>query len=224
MSACRALETPPRVAYLGPAGTFSEQAALGFFGSIIEHVPCASIDEVFRATAAGTADFGVVPVENSTEGVVARSLDLFLHDAAASSSARPACWCATTCCARDRSLDGIEAVLRPSAGAGAMPRLAEQAPAATSSAAPVASNAEGARLARHDPALGGDRQRARGERVRAAHRRARDPGRRRTTAPASPIVCLPQTPPAPQASGHDCMSLVVSVPTGRARCTTCWCR
>ena len=79
MSACRALETPTRVAYLGPAGTFSELAALGYFGSSITRVPCASIDEVFRTTTAGAADFGVVPVENSTEGVVARSLDLFLH-------------------------------------------------------------------------------------------------------------------------------------------------
>ena len=79
MSACRALETPTRVAYLGPAGTFSELAALGYFGSSLTRVPCASIDEVFRTTTAGAADFGVVPVENSTEGVVARSLDLFLH-------------------------------------------------------------------------------------------------------------------------------------------------
>src|SRR5947207_12992243 len=80
MSACRALETPTRVAYLGPAGTFSEEAALGFFGSSIVRVPCANMDEVFRTTAAGAADFGVVPVENSTEGVVARSLDLFLTE------------------------------------------------------------------------------------------------------------------------------------------------
>ena len=65
MSACRALETPTRVAYLGPAGTFSEEAALGYFGSSIVRVPCASIDEVFRTTTAGAADFGVVPVENS---------------------------------------------------------------------------------------------------------------------------------------------------------------
>ena len=78
MSASRALETPTRVAYLGPAGTFSEEAALGYFGSSIVRVPCASFDEVFRTTTAGAADFGVVPVENSTEGVVARSLDLFL--------------------------------------------------------------------------------------------------------------------------------------------------
>jgi chorismate mutase/prephenate dehydratase len=65
MSACRALESPTRVAFLGPAGTFSEEAALGFFGSSIVRVPCASFDEVFRVTAAGAADFGVVPVENS---------------------------------------------------------------------------------------------------------------------------------------------------------------
>ena len=78
MSACRALETPTHVAYLGPAGTFSELAALGYFGSSIVRVPCASADEVFHSTSAGAADFGVVPVENSSEGVVTRSLDLFL--------------------------------------------------------------------------------------------------------------------------------------------------
>jgi len=78
MSACRALETPTRVAYLGPAGTFSEEAALGYFGNSIVRVPCVNFDEVVRATSAGEADFGVVPVENNTEGVVARSLDLFL--------------------------------------------------------------------------------------------------------------------------------------------------
>ena len=79
MSSCRALEARQRIAYLGPAGTFSEQAALQFFGSSIDHVPCASFDEIFHATACGRADFGVVPVENNTEGVVARSLDLLLH-------------------------------------------------------------------------------------------------------------------------------------------------
>src|ERR1041384_4122222 len=55
MSACRALETPSRVAYLGPAGTFSEEAALGYFGSSIVRVPCASFDEVVRTTTAGRA-------------------------------------------------------------------------------------------------------------------------------------------------------------------------
>ena len=78
MSACRALEKRVTVAFLGPAGTFSEEAVYKQFGSAIEALPCASIDEVFRATEAGTADFGVVPVENSSEGAINRTLDLLL--------------------------------------------------------------------------------------------------------------------------------------------------
>jgi chorismate mutase/prephenate dehydratase len=78
MSACRSLEKRVTVAYLGPPGTFSEQAVYQQFGSAVEGLPCVSIDEVFRATEAGTADFGVVPVENSSEGAVNRTLDLML--------------------------------------------------------------------------------------------------------------------------------------------------
>jgi chorismate mutase/prephenate dehydratase len=78
MSACRALEAPVRIAYLGPAGTFSEQAAFAQFGQSISKVPCSSIDEVFRAVDAGAADFGVAPVENSSEGAISRTLDLLL--------------------------------------------------------------------------------------------------------------------------------------------------
>lgn len=78
MSACRSLEKRVTVAYLGPAGTFSEQAVYQQFGSAVDALPCVSIDEVFRATEAGTADFGVVPVENSSEGAVNRTLDLLL--------------------------------------------------------------------------------------------------------------------------------------------------
>ncbi len=79
MSSCRALERRVVVAYLGPSGTFSEQAVYQQFGSAVEGFPCASIDEVFRAAEAGTADFGVVPVENSSEGAVNRTLDLLLQ-------------------------------------------------------------------------------------------------------------------------------------------------
>ena len=79
MSACRALERRVVVAFLGPIGTFSEQAVYQQFGHAIEALPCVSIDEVFRATEAGTADFGVVPIENSTEGAVNRTLDLLLQ-------------------------------------------------------------------------------------------------------------------------------------------------
>jgi chorismate mutase/prephenate dehydratase len=76
MSACLALERPVTVAYLGPKGTFSERATLKHFGLAAEAMPTMSIDEVFRAVESGAADFGVVPVENSTEGAVGRSLDL----------------------------------------------------------------------------------------------------------------------------------------------------
>lgn len=76
MSACLALERPITVAYLGPAGTFSERAAKKQFGEGALTVPQVSIDEVYRSVESGAADFGVVPVENSTEGAVGRSLDL----------------------------------------------------------------------------------------------------------------------------------------------------
>ena len=81
MSACLALERPITVAYLGPRGTFSERAALKHFGLAAEAMPTSSIDEVFRAVESGAADFGVIPVENSTEGAVGRSLDLMPQSA-----------------------------------------------------------------------------------------------------------------------------------------------
>jgi chorismate mutase/prephenate dehydratase len=79
MSACLALESPQRVAVLGPAGTFCEEAAIQYFGGAADLMYCNSFDEVFHATAAGSAQYGVVGVENSNEGVVTRSLDMFLH-------------------------------------------------------------------------------------------------------------------------------------------------
>ncbi len=76
MSACLALERPITVAYLGPAGTFSEMAAKKHFGDGALLKPQTSIDEVYRSVESNACDFGVVPVENSTEGAVGRSLDL----------------------------------------------------------------------------------------------------------------------------------------------------
>ncbi|OGA24873.1 MAG: chorismate mutase [Betaproteobacteria bacterium RIFCSPLOWO2_02_FULL_67_26] len=78
MSACRALEDSLTVAYLGPQGTFSQEAAGKHFGSLAALAPCASIDEVFRKVETGAAGYGVVPVENSTEGAIGRTLDLLL--------------------------------------------------------------------------------------------------------------------------------------------------
>jgi len=79
ISACRGLERGMVVAYLGPRGSFSEQAAFEHFGRAVTGLPCASFDEVFRAVEAGKAEVGMVPVENSTEGAVNRNLDLLLN-------------------------------------------------------------------------------------------------------------------------------------------------
>lgn len=78
MSACLALEQPVKVAYLGPEGTFTQQAALKHFGHSAIAVPFSAIDEVFREVEAGAVNYGVVPVENSTEGVVSNTLDNFM--------------------------------------------------------------------------------------------------------------------------------------------------
>lgn len=79
MSACLALEQPLMIAYLGPQGTFTQAAAIKHFGHAAETTDCASIDEVFRRVEAGSATYAVVPVENSTEGAVGRTLDLLLN-------------------------------------------------------------------------------------------------------------------------------------------------
>src|SRR5207237_8998230 len=76
MSACLALEQQLRISYLGPAGTFSHAAVTKHFGDFVDAEPYASIDEVFRAAESGQTDYAVVPVENSTEGAVGRTLDL----------------------------------------------------------------------------------------------------------------------------------------------------
>ena len=78
MSACRALEERMTVAYLGPAGTFSQEAVLKHFGGLTLQQACGSIDEVFRQVETGAVGYGVVPVENSTEGAIGRTLDLLL--------------------------------------------------------------------------------------------------------------------------------------------------
>ena len=79
MSACRALESELAVAYLGPAGTFSEEAVVKHFGKAVTGVPCGSIDETFQSVESGAAAYGVVPVENSTEGAVGRTNDLLFQ-------------------------------------------------------------------------------------------------------------------------------------------------
>jgi chorismate mutase/prephenate dehydratase len=78
VSACRALEDEMRIAFLGPEGTFTQEAALKHFGHSVQTRPLGAIDEVFREVESGNAHFGVVPVENSTEGVINHTLDMFM--------------------------------------------------------------------------------------------------------------------------------------------------
>jgi len=209
MSACLALESPQRVAVLGPFGTFCEQAAIESFGGAADMIYCASFDEVFHATASGSAQFGVVGVENMTEGVVTRSLDLFLH---------------TPChvvgevsllirhhlMRKEPSLAGIEAVLaHPQALAQCQGWLNKHLPDVERRA--VSSNAEGARLAATNPAwaaLGSERASTLFGLHIVAHA-VQDEAFNRTR---FAVICLPQTMAMPPASQRDCTSLVVSVP------------
>lgn len=209
MSACRALEARQRVAYLGPAGTFSEQAAIEFFGASFEHVPCATFDEVFQAAASERADFGIVPVENSTEGVVARSLDLLLHSPL-HIVGEVNLLVRHHLLRQQQSLDGIEVVLaHPQALAQCHGWLASHLPNAERRAAP--SNAEGARMAAANPAyaaIAGDRAAAEfGLHLVATAIQDELHNRTRFS-----VICLPQVMAAPPASGNDRISLVVSVP------------
>lgn len=209
MSACLALESPVRVAYLGPVGTFSEQAALQFFGASIEHVPCISIDEVFRATATGSAEYGVVPVENSTEGMVSRSLDLFLNSPL-HIIGEVSLMVRHNLLRLYDSLENIEAVYaHPQALAQCQGWLSTHLPNAERRTA--SSNAEGARLASTNPAWAGiasDRAASQFALHTAAHAIQDDAFNRTRFA----VVCLPQMLPSPPPSGNDCISLVVSVP------------
>ena len=78
MSACLAQQEPLKVAYLGPEATFSQTAVLTQFGHSVRALPLGSIDEVFHEVESAAADFGVVPIENSTEGTVNHTLDRFI--------------------------------------------------------------------------------------------------------------------------------------------------
>ncbi|TMH89596.1 MAG: prephenate dehydratase [Betaproteobacteria bacterium] len=145
ISACRSLEEPLSVAYLGPQGTFSEMALAKQFGAAVAAQPCGSIDEVFRAAETGAAHYAVVPVENSTDGAIGRTLDLLL--------ATPLKICAEVVLrvqqnllAKGASMKGIRKVYsHPQSLAQCHGWLAQHLPGAQR--VPQASNAEAARMA-----------------------------------------------------------------------------
>jgi chorismate mutase/prephenate dehydratase len=151
ISACRGLERSLAVAYLGPQGSFSEQAALEQFGHSVTRVPCANFDAVFRAVEAGQADVGMVPVENSTEGAVSRSLDLLLHTPLKILGER-SLLIRHCLMSQSGAMDGIQTVMaHPQALAQCQAWLTQHYPHLKRVAA--ASNAEAARVAQEDPAI-----------------------------------------------------------------------
>ena len=149
MSWCLALEKPLQVAYLGPAGTFSESAARKHFGGAPDLLPQGSIDEVFHAVESEGVEYGIVPVENSTEGAVGRTLDLLL-----ASSARI---CGEVklrirqhFLSQATSVDQVKRIYSHSQSlAQCQDWLARHAPGVPR--VPVASNAEAARMASQEP-------------------------------------------------------------------------
>ncbi|WP_077035238.1 prephenate dehydratase [Pelomonas sp. KK5] len=209
MSACLALESPQRVAVLGPVGTFCEQAAIEYFGGAADLIYCGSFDEVFHATASGSAQYGVVGVENMTEGVVTRSMDLFLHTPT-HVVGEVSLLIRHNLLRKDDSLEGIEAVLaHPQALAQCQNWLNKHLPNAERRA--VASNAEGARLAATNPAwaaLASERAATLFGLHITAHA-VQDEAYNRTR---FAVITLPQTMALPPVSGNDRTSIVVSVP------------
>lgn len=151
ISACRGLESVLTVAYLGPQGSFSEQAALEQFGNSVEKLRCASFDEVFRAVEAGQAQVGMVPVENSTEGAVNRTLDLLLNSPLKVLGERSLSihHCLMT---QSGNMQGITRVMaHPQALAQCQSWLTQHHPSLIRDAA--SSNAEAARIAAEDPSV-----------------------------------------------------------------------
>ncbi|WP_345798506.1 prephenate dehydratase [Castellaniella sp. MT123] len=150
ISACRGLESVLTVAFLGPQGSFSEQAAYEHFGQAITGLRCDSFDEVFRVVEAGQADVGMVPVENSTEGAVNRSLDLLLNSSLKVLGERTI-RIHHNLLTLTGGLEGVRQVLgHPQALAQCQGWLSRNHPGLER--LPVASNAQAARMAADDPA------------------------------------------------------------------------
>ncbi len=205
MSVCRALECPLQVAYLGPEGTFSELAMQRQFGSGVAGVPCASIDEAFRAAESGRAQFAIVPVENSTEGAVNRTLDLLLTTPlkVIAEISIPVQHHLLT---PSGTLDGVRRVLsHPQTFGQCVNWLNQNAP--TLERVTVSSNAEAARLASTDPtsaAIAGENAAQRyGLKLAAQH--LEDTPQNRTR-----FLVLGQQSTRP--TGRDKTSLILSVP------------
>ena len=205
ISACRALEQPLAVSYLGPAGTFSEMAVQKIFGSGVQAQPCVSIDEVFRRAEIGSVDYGVVPVETSSEGAIDRTHDLLLST--------PLKICAETVLRVRQNLmsksGSLKNIARVYSHAQSLAQcnlwLNRKLPDAER--VPVASNAEAARLAARETraaAIAGDTALER-HRLKLAARNIEDDPNNTTR-----FLVLGDHDAAP--SGRDLTSIVMSAP------------
>ena len=205
ISGCREIERRMRIAYLGPAGTFSEEALFKHFGSGVDAIACPSIDEVFRSTEAGAVDFGVVPMENSTEGAVNRTLDLLL-ETPLSISGEILIPIRQNLMSLSGSLEGINRIVsHPQSLAQCLGWLDRNC--AGIERVPVASNAEAARLASLDTntaAIAGENAAARYGLGVIARRIQDDPNNRTRFAVIGRHECAP--------SGADQTTLILSVP------------
>ncbi|MFZ7335768.1 prephenate dehydratase [Comamonas jiangduensis] len=209
MSACLALESPQRVAVLGPEGTFTEEAAVQYFGGAADFLYCNTFEEVFHATAAGSAQYGVVGVENSTEGVVNRTLDMF-RNTPCHIVGEVSLLIRHHLLRSTNTLEGIEVVAaHPQALAQCHAWLSQHLPHAERR--PVESNAEGARLAALHPTWAGisSERAAQQFGLHIVSHAIQDDAYNRTR---FAIICLPHTLATPAPTGKDCTSLVISVP------------
>ncbi len=151
ISACLSLEHPLRVAFFGPEATFTHMAARTRFGLSARYVPAATIAGVFAEVERGLADLGVVPIENSTEGVVNSTLDMFM-DSGLTISAEIVLRVSHCLLSRNGTLDGIQKVYsHPQALAQCRGWLSANLPANKTALIEVASTALAARLAKDDP-------------------------------------------------------------------------
>lgn len=208
MSACRALEEPQQVAFLGPYGTYSQEATEQFFGSSIGMLPCHSIDEVFRTVETGSSEFGVVPIENSTEGVIARTMDLLLTSSA-HIVGNVSLMIRHNLLRLIDSMQDIEVVYaHPQALAQCQSWLSQHLPQAQRCAS--TSNAEGARQASLDKAYAAiaSRRAASQFGLQTLAKGIQDEAHNRTR---FAVICRPDVMSFPPKTGHDEISLIVSV-------------
>lgn len=205
ISACRGLERQLRVAFLGPQGSFSEQAALAHFGHFITAVPCDNFDEIFRLVEVGEADVGMVPVENSTEGAVNRTLDLLLNSSVKVLGERSL---AIHHCLLAQSTDMREVkriMAHPQALAQCQGWLVRHYPHIQQDAA--SSNAEAARIAAVDPTVAAIAGQKAAEHwgLQVVHASIQDDPHNRTR-----FLAIGHIEPLP--SGNDKTSVILAVP------------